>query len=745
MGNSTNRTRHRAWHPRPIRRTQLIGLVLVAVAVTALFPVSADGVSVAGAGTAEASGASAAVAVSGELRDAAEANGSVDVVVRLRAAATPARIQTDAAQLLDAVDPTAGRPADVLDTLGVVTMGATSEDLAQLATSPLVERIEADLLLAPALDRSTVQVGATTAWAAGFTGAGRAVAVIDSGVDGTHPALAGRVVAEACFSNNACPNGQSTMIGAGAARPCSWGDGCEHGTHVAGVVGANGTSRGVAPDVSIVAIQVFSPATGASCGGAASCPRARTSDVLAALDHVNQLAVGNTLGRPLVAANLSLASDVTSAGCDDSILAGAVSTLWKNSVATVVAAGNSGRQGELSVPACISATVSVGAVDANDAYWPVSNASAALDFFAPGVGVVSSWPGGGWRAASGTSTASPHVAGGWAVASQALNTTNPKTIYDWLRGQNPKLTVAGATVPRLNLSGLAGLRSAQFGNPQDLTSVVGDYDGNGYDDIYWFDRTGASSQIWWFGPAGREQAVPSAMAGNWRPVGGDFNGDGFGDIYWYDPTGPTYFWFGRRTRGGFEGTGPFYPWGNFTPFGGDFNGDGYDDVYLYDRNGAQSYIFWMGPTPGWPTFATVSFVGIPASPGAGFDPTAGDYDGDGDSDIWWAHPSAAALWWSNRNGSFQPAWAVPGPYRVVSANIDGGGPTDVLLYAPRNTWLWWGGINPANSYPAAGEQRGLDYGADVKVVAGRFFQPNRDAFFFYGPNTPADSFYRTGF
>ncbi|MGD9755786.1 MAG: S8 family serine peptidase, partial [Acidimicrobiia bacterium] len=301
MGNSTNRTRHRAWHPRPIRRTQLIGLVLVAVAVTALFPVSADGVSVAGAGTAEASGASAAVAVSGELRDAAEANGSVDVVVRLRAAATPARIQTDAAQLLDAVDPTAGRPADVLDTLGVVTMGATSEDLAQLATSPLVERIEADLLLAPALDRSTVQLGATTAWAAGFTGAGRAVAVIDSGVDGTHPALAGRVVAEACFSNNACPNGQSTMIGAGAARPCSWGDGCEHGTHVAGVVGANGTSRGVAPDVSIVAIQVFSPATGASCGGAASCPRARTSDVLAALDHVNQLAVGNTLGRPLVA------------------------------------------------------------------------------------------------------------------------------------------------------------------------------------------------------------------------------------------------------------------------------------------------------------------------------------------------------------------------------------------------------------------------------------------------------------
>ncbi|MCC6434123.1 MAG: hypothetical protein IT196_03760 [Acidimicrobiales bacterium] len=81
---------------------------------------------------------------------------------------------------------------------------------------------------------------------------------------------------------------------------------------------------------------------------------------------------------------------------------------------------------------------------------------------------------------------------------------------------------------------------------------------------------------------------------------------------------------------------------------------------------------------------------------------------------------------------------------MVSADLDGGGAADVFLYAPHNTWLWSGGINPANSYPAAGQQRDLDYGPGAQLVAGRFFQTNRDAFFFYGPNTPADSFYRTG-
>ena len=74
----------------------------------------------------------------------------------------------------------------------------------------------------------------------GYDGSGYSVAYSDTGVDKTHPFLAGKVVHEACFSSgqaytgqNGCPNGQSTQIGAGAGAPCDVSS-CSHGTHVAG-------------------------------------------------------------------------------------------------------------------------------------------------------------------------------------------------------------------------------------------------------------------------------------------------------------------------------------------------------------------------------------------------------------------------------------------------------------------------------------------------------------------------------
>ena len=733
--------------PRSIAAWVTVTLVAALVAI-----IVAPGVPAAGADevrTAGTAGTARRTAIAPALRVDAERAGTVDVLVRLRTAgsAGPAAVGRSADALISDIAPPRSIPVDVLDTMGVVSMGATPADLDQLARSPLVSRVEPNLLLKPSLERSTAQIGAPAAWQAGFSGAGGVVAVIDSGVDTSHPALRGKVKHEACFTNNSCPNGQASMVGSGAAAPCAWGDGCEHGTHVAGVIAANGEQRGVAPDAGIVAVQVFSQSSGASCGGQASCPRARTSDVLAALDHVNALAASNALNEPIVAVNLSLASDVTSPNCDDSILAAAVASLRTNNVATIVAAGNTGKQGELSIPACITATVSVGAVDQNDRYWNVSNASAALDFFAPGVNVVSAWPGGGWRAASGTSTAAPHVAGAWAVAAQALGTTNPQIIADWFRGQPKTIVVPDSTIPaipRIALDGLAALRSAQQPLAPKLTSLVGDYDGNGYEDIYWFDPAGAASEIWWFGASGREQVTPSAMGGSWRPVSGDFNHDGVGDIIWYSPDDATYFWFGRRSRGVFEGTGPFYPYGNYRPVAGDFNGDGFDDVYLYGAQGGSSYIFWMGATPGWPGFATVAGVGIPAAPGAGFAPTAGDFDGDGDADVFWQAAGGSLFEWSNRDGSFGRVPAIAGNYTAVSANFDGDRYDDLLLYAPApgSSLLWWGGVVAATGVPRRATAVSLDRGVGAIPVPGRFFGTGRDSVTFYGPNTPAGSSYR---
>jgi subtilisin family serine protease len=699
----------------------------------------------AGAAPASSHGWASASTFEAGLVEEAQASGGVDVVIRLRTttATSSVGVERAAAALVDEVGEDAAATVDVLPTLGVVSLRATPGDLRELSGSALVDRVEQDAWLAPALDHSTAQIGAPQAWSSGYTGAGQAVAVIDSGVESSHPALAGRVVHEACFSNGGCPNGQASMTGPGAARPCGWGEGCDHGTHVAGVIAARGVQRGVAPDASLVAVQVFSASSGESCGGLTSCPRARTSDVLAALEHINGLVTAGTLGMPLVAVNLSLASDVTSTGCDDSILATGVNTLWKNNVATIVAAGNSGRQGELSIPACISSTISVGAVDGSDAYWPVSNVAAGLDYLAPGVGVTSTWPGGAWRAASGTSTAAPHVAGAWAVAAQAMG-ANPKVVDDWFSRHGPALAAGGFNVARIDLAGLhgfSGFSGAQWSTPQDLTALAGDFDGDGYDDIYWFDRTGAASQIWWYGPGGRQGSAPSPMGGAWRPATGDFNGDGRADILWYDPSGPTSFWFGRSGRS-FEASGPLYPYGNFFPFTGDFNGDGFDDVYLYGRHGGPSHLFWMGADPAAPGFATVTSVGTPEAPGPQVQPAAGDFDGDGAEDIYWLDTAAGTIEWSQGDGSFQRSSAIGGDFSIAAADLDGTGPDDLVFCAPDEVRLWWGGLGRGDSLPVHQRADRLPLGAAAVPVAGRFFDTARDALYFYGPTTPADTYHR---
>ena len=148
--------------------------------------------------------------------------------------------------------------------LGTFTIDADAATLERLRHDPRVTAITPDRELRPALAESTAQIHADAAWNSGLTGAGQTIVVVDTGVDGAHPMLSGRVVDEACFTEataggaGACPNGQSEQIGAGAAAPCA-GIGCDHGTHVASIAAGStfGALRGVAPDASVLAVQVF--------------------------------------------------------------------------------------------------------------------------------------------------------------------------------------------------------------------------------------------------------------------------------------------------------------------------------------------------------------------------------------------------------------------------------------------------------------------------------------------------------
>lgn len=112
------------------------------------------------------------------------------------------------------------------------------------ALSGGVGKIWLDGLRKPALDTSVKQIGAPTAWERGYTGAGVKVAVLDTGVDATHPDLAGRVSAQVNFTGSSDP-----------------GDHNGHGTHIASTIAGSGaasggTYKGVAPTVSILAGKV---------------------------------------------------------------------------------------------------------------------------------------------------------------------------------------------------------------------------------------------------------------------------------------------------------------------------------------------------------------------------------------------------------------------------------------------------------------------------------------------------------
>ncbi|WP_219462825.1 S8 family peptidase [Nonomuraea rhizosphaerae] len=306
-----------------------------------------------------------------------------------------------------------------------------------------VRSVYKDELSSAFLDTSTKVVGSDRANAAGWTGRGTTVAVMDTGIDEDHPFFAGRIVDEACFSTanpsadavSLCPNGQPSQTGPGAANSeialcvVNGENQCSHGTHVAGIaagalpaVGA--PSNGVAPGANLLPIQVFTRINSATaCGSAgarsAPCYLSYTSDQKLALEYVARSA----RERRISAVNMSLGGGGPfTAPCDDDASAGAhkaqFDALVALGVAPVVAAGNSGFDGVAS-PACVSSAVTVGATDDSDRIATFSNRGPLLDVFAPGVRINSSVPDDSWAELSGTSMAAPHVAGGFAVMRQA--------------------------------------------------------------------------------------------------------------------------------------------------------------------------------------------------------------------------------------------------------------------------------------------------------------------------------------
>ncbi len=204
----------------------------------------------------------------------------------------------------------------------------------------------------------------------GATGTGVHVYVLDTGLDLNHPEYAGRVGA-----------GFSSVGG-------SFEDDNGHGTHVAGTIG--GTEFGVAKQVTLHPVRVLVNGSGTD------------SQVIAGIEWVTAHASDN--GWPAVA-NMSLGGSVSPAldvAVCDSILAG---------VTYAVAAGNESQDACFSSPARVAQALTAGATHQEDGRASFSNTGACVDVFAPGEDIESARRGGGSTVLSGTSMASPHVAG----------------------------------------------------------------------------------------------------------------------------------------------------------------------------------------------------------------------------------------------------------------------------------------------------------------------------------------------
>ncbi|MFE2561085.1 S8 family serine peptidase [Streptomyces sp. NPDC059352] len=303
--------------------------------------------------------------------------------------------------------PRGARRGQVLRTVDGVALKAEKEQAAtfwadvntpKARSAAGIEKLWLDRKVQANLERSTQQVHAPEAWAAGYDGTGTRVAVLDTGADTEHPDLKGRVTASENFTDSETA-----------------GDRQGHGTHTISTVGGSGAAsggkkKGVAPGADLLNGKVLND----SGSGAASW-------IIAGMEW----AVAQ--GADVV--SMSLGSSVPT-DCTDPMSVAAEELAQNKGTLFVIAAGNSGPTlNTVSSPGCAPSVLTVGATDRDDstAYFSsrgptIVNHTLKPEMAAPGVAISAAAAGGrgvyAYQSMSGTSMATPHVAGAAAIVKQ---------------------------------------------------------------------------------------------------------------------------------------------------------------------------------------------------------------------------------------------------------------------------------------------------------------------------------------
>ncbi len=497
-----------------------------------------------------------------KLLNKADKQGKVRLIVGLNAQFVPkpsahaafvqqVGVQKVRQQVLDTVNTASSATVTTKSTNWSIPYVAISTDkagLQALMNSPQVTSVVEDRPLISLDQDSDTLIGAPTVWNAGYAGLNTAVAVLDTGVQANHPFFGSRVIGEACFSTNdpangltsLCPNGQTSQFGVGAAAPCA--DTCNHGTHVAGIAGGYGAYSGgigysgVAISANIVAVQVFTRTPGGIS--------AYDADIISGLNWI----YANNASYHIAAVNMSLGSsaDGSSGYCDttNSAMTSAINALKSIGVATIIASGNDGSSTKINYPACISSAISVGAVGNGGAKCGFDNTADSVAFFsdsdpklsllAPGVCIASSFPGSTYGYDTGTSMATPQVAGAFALLKSRLPNDSVDQLLAVLRNSGKPITDTrnNVTTPRIRLDQSLYIMASR-------QRTVGTYDrAKGVFYLRDSNTTGYADQSIAFGPTTTTY-----------PIVGDWTGSGIDTLGVYDQSTGVFYLRNSNTTG----------------------------------------------------------------------------------------------------------------------------------------------------------------------------------------------------
>ncbi|WP_223634705.1 S8 family serine peptidase [Planococcus sp. 4-30] len=345
-----------------------------------------------------------------------------------------------------------GSEVEAYEEVSIVSAEMTEAEAAKLLADPSVKAIEEDIvfsLSAQSEGWGIPQIKAAAAWNSGFTGKGVKVAVIDSGIT-RHEDL---VIA----------GGYSAIDGM-----TSYADDQGHGTHVAGIIGAKNNSiglKGVAHEASLYAVKAFD-----------SKGDAYLSDLI---ESVNWAITNN-----MDIINLSGGSPE-----DSTVFKEVFDKAYARGILIVAAAGNVGTNtgigDNVEYPARYPSVIAVGALGQNLLRAPFSSTGPAVEVVAPGLNIYSTLPSNRYSLMSGTSMATPYVAGQLALMKQAYPKLTNKELRAVMAQEAKDLGKAGRDPlyghGLIQISSYKAPRISEVGNPlltlafdkASITSAVG--------------------------------------------------------------------------------------------------------------------------------------------------------------------------------------------------------------------------------------------------------------------------------